>query len=153
MSDEEFDFEATRQRWPHHWDSDENGWPAINSTWRARRFPQLRTRVIGCDHHYVKVIVYWDGYLEELDRLFTHEPAERWEIGKHGLVHAPEGIGPWEDGPAGEGRHWRRDDWLLEVNFDRAQFGGPDTWHYGAGHWESLPFFEPLPDWDLEEES
>jgi hypothetical protein len=83
-----------------------------------------------------------------LRRLFTYEPSERWEIGKHGLVHPPEGIGPWErDGPAGEGHHWRTPGWELVVNFERAQFGGPDTWHYGAGEWESLPFFEPIPEW------
>jgi hypothetical protein len=146
---DEFDFDAARDRWPEHWDGDERGWPTVNSTWRARRFPQLRVRVMSREHHYVMAIVYWDGDLEGLSRLFTHEEDERWEIGKHGLVHNPEGIGPWEeDGPAGEGRHWRRDDWLLEVHFERPQFGGPDTWHHGAGEWESLPFFEPVEDWD-----
>lgn len=50
------------------------------------------------------VIVYWDGDVDGLRRLFTHEPTEQWEIASDGLVHMPEGIGPWEpDGPAGKG--------------------------------------------------
>ncbi len=151
MSEGTFDFGAERQRWPEHWDGDENGWPTTTSTWRARRFPHLRVRVAAPESRYVKAIVYWDGDLDGLRRLFTHEPAERWAIAKHGLVHGAEGIGPWEeDGPGGEGRHWRRDDWPLDVNFERPMFGGPDTWHYGAGGWESLPFFEPINDWDEE---
>jgi hypothetical protein len=150
VTDAEFDFEAERARWPTHWDHDEKGWPSVKSTWRARLFPQLRVRVRpDRGNHYVGALVYWDGDLDGLDRLFTHDPSERWEIGQHGLVHSPAGIGPWEpDGPDGEGRYWRRDDWLLEVKFERPAFGGPDTWHYGAGEWESLPFFEPIPDWE-----
>lgn len=149
MGDETFDFEAERSRWPEHWDHDENGWPATSSTWRARRFPQMRVRVSSRETRHVEAIIYWDGDLDGLRRLFTHEPAERWEIGQHGRVHGPEGIGPWElDGPGREGRYWRTDDWSLEVTFERPAFGGPDTWHHGAGEWESLPFFEPIEDWD-----
>ena len=151
MSDEQFDFETERARWPEHWDHGKNGWPTTNSTWRARLYPQLRVRVSRSDHSHVLAVVYWDGDLEGLGRLFTYETTERWEIGEDGLVHSPAGIGPWEDdGPAGEGRHWRKDDWLLEVNFERPQFGGPDTGQNGTGEWESLPFFEPVQDWRAE---
>ena len=37
MSGEEFDYEATRKRFPRHWD--ERGWPAFQSTWRLRNYP------------------------------------------------------------------------------------------------------------------
>jgi hypothetical protein len=146
VSGDEFDFEATRDEWPDHWDHDEKGWPTVGSRWRARLYPQMRVLIVGRSDEYMTVLVYWDGDLEGLRRLFTHEPSERWEIGTGGLVQMPSGIGPWEaDGPAGDGRHWR-DEWDLTVYFERARFGGPDTWHYGREPFDSLPFFEPIPD-------
>ncbi len=145
-----FEFEEWRERFPEHWA--ENGWPAPKSTWRSRLYPHLRVRVVDSGDEYVRTIIHWDGDLDGLRRLFTYEPAERWEIGEHRLVHASAGIGPWEqDGPAGEGRYWRRDDLLLEVRFERPNFGGPDTWH--SGEWGSLPFFEPVQDWERGEGS
>lgn len=144
MSSDEWDFEAARDEWPDHWDDDEKGWPAVGSMWRARLYPQMRVFVTSCSHGFAHVMVYWDGDLEGLRRLFTIDQGERWEIGKRGLVQMPAGIGPWEpDGPAGDGHHWR-DEWDLTVYCERARFGGPDTWHHGSGQWESLPFFEPI---------
>jgi hypothetical protein len=55
------------------------------------------------------------------------------------LVYGPAGIDP-------QGR-WRRATATLHVVFDRAMFGGPDTWHMGM-EGEHLPFFEPVDDWD-----
>lgn len=144
---EEFDFDATRRRFPEHWD--DRGWPAVNSTWRSRNHPQLRVRVIGVTstplgHDTdelpgdVRVRVYWDGDLAGLRLLFTYESTDRWNIDKTGLVYGSGGIDR-------EGR-WRREGPTLEVIFERPMFGGPDTWHINFE--ERLPFFEPLPDWD-----
>jgi hypothetical protein len=55
------------------------------------------------------------------------------------LVYGLAGIDP-------QGR-WRRAPARLHVVFDRAMFGGPDTWHM-AMEGENLPFFEPVDDWD-----
>jgi hypothetical protein len=145
MSGETWNFEQERKRWPEHWES-EKGWPAIKSTWRSRLFPHLRVRVLSSGERDVKTIIFWDGDPDGLRRLFTHEPAERWDISGDGLVHTPQGIGPPEDG--GEVRLWRDVEELLEVVFERPHFGGPDTWHSASGKFEALPFFEPIPDWD-----
>jgi hypothetical protein len=137
---EGFDFEEARRQFPDHWD--ENGWPASGSTWRARLYPQMRVRVSVVDNRDVGTMVYWDGDLEGLRRLFTYEPAERWNIAaENQLVYAPAGIDR-------EG-HWRSDTETLGVTFDRPAFGGRDTWHAGSLS-KGLPFFEPVADWDEE---
>ena len=143
MGTEEFDFEAARRGFPEHWEDD--GRPATNSTWRSRPYPQMRVRVSGRDPDGdVSAIVYWDGDLEGLARLFTYEGTERWNIGADGLVCGSAGI---DRGDAGEWHfRWRDETATLVVTFDRAMFGGPDTWHIGR-EGVNLPFFEPVPDW------
>lgn len=159
MSDTDFDFEAWRQRYPDHWDED--GWPIPKSTWRSRPHPYLRVRVLStikrdrvaagslradelaagrAQHGDVKTLVYWDGSLDELLRLFTYETTDRWNIDSKGFVYGSGGIdrnGRWLDEGVG-----------LQLIFDREQFGGPDTWHRNFE--EPLPFFEPVLDWDDE---
>jgi hypothetical protein len=61
---------------------------------RARRFLQMRVRVLDRGARYVETAIYRDDYLDGLGRLFTYEPTERWAIDKDGRVHAHEGIGP-----------------------------------------------------------
>lgn len=147
-ADEGFDFGAARSEWPEHWDADEKGWPSLGSTWRARRFPQMRVSVVQRGEVEVEALIYWDGDLDGLNRLFSYEPRARWAIGPNHMVQMPEGIGPPEppdresDGTA----RWR-DESPLTVIFDRAQFGGPDTWHHANDPWEPLPFFEPIENW------
>src|SRR5215211_1408264 len=133
---DEFDYEAARRRFPAHWDE---GWPAYKSTWQSTNYPQLRMRVLEVVDagHDVRALVYWDGSLDELRGLFTHETDERWNIDKRGFVYGARGIDR-------EGR-WREEGDPLEVTFERAYFGGPDTWHLNFG--EKTPFFEPVEDW------
>lgn len=157
---EGFDFEEWRDRFPDHWDED--GWPATESTWRSYNYPQMRVTVIetvradrvheGSAQHQalesgeqlagdVRTFVSWDGGLEELLGLFTYHQADRWNIDKTGFVYGTPGID--RDG------RWRSDGPPLEVIFDRAKFGGPDTWHINFG--ERLPFFKPINEWAEEE--
>jgi len=44
---------------------------------------------------------------------------------------------------------WNPEGADLVVTFERAMFGGPDTWHIGR-EGEHLPFFEPIRDRDSE---
>ena len=154
---EEFDYEATRKRFPRHWD--DCGWPAYKSTWRSRNHPYMRVRVTrtidqsrvhpGSAIHEalstgelrdgdVQTFIHWDGPLDELRRLFTYEPTERWNIDKTGFVYGSGGID--QDG------RWREDGPALDVVFERAMFGGPDTWHINFE--DRTPPFEPVHDWN-----
>jgi hypothetical protein len=82
-------------------------------------------------------MVYWDADVDGLRLLFTHETTERWNIAKDRAVYGSSGID--------QERRWRdeNDTPSLIVTFDRAKFGGPDTWHTGREA-VNLPFFEPI---------
>ena len=124
---------------------DDDGRPEIGSTWRSREHPMMRVRVTGRpDPHDIDTCVFWDGDLDGLRLLFTYERIDRWNIASDGFVYGSAGFAPPE---SGEYEHrWRRDDQTLNVLFERAMFGGPDTWHIGR-EGVNLPFFEPVPDW------
>jgi len=135
---DEFDYEAARRRFPAHWDRE--GRPASKSTWRSVNYPQLRVQVRDAPDESgdVRAFVFWEGSLDQLRGLFAYETDERWNIDKRGLVYGAGGIDR-------EGR-WREWGGPLEVTFERAYFGGPDTLQLNFG--EETPFFEPVEDWD-----
>lgn len=158
-----FDFEQARRDSPAHWSED--GWPAGNSTWQAIAHAQFRVRVVGRSHDSpfdaVAATIHWAGAIDGLFDLFNHwrvpkssglarigwgtialdsfDPDHALELGKHGVVlHVP-GI------DRGDGRRDATEP-TLDVKFERAMFGGPDTWRVLID--EELPFFEPAPDWE-----
>jgi hypothetical protein len=140
---EDFDFEEWRKRFPLHWDR-ERGWPAQDSTWRFRDHPQMRIRVIACDHEFVQAEVHWDSDLDEFQRLFSYENRERWAKNENGLMSGARGFD--------RERRWRDEGPPLWVTFDRAMFGGPDTWQVELRpQWEgiNLPPFEPIEPWKM----
>src|SRR3954452_6371451 len=89
MADEGFDFEECRARFPAHWDHD--GWTAQNSTWQRGTTRTCAVHVIGraFDSSFQELVtmIYLAGTVEELRGLFTYEPSERWNLGRHGLVY------------------------------------------------------------------
>ncbi|MCA1706085.1 MAG: hypothetical protein LC808_23625 [Actinobacteria bacterium] len=148
-----FDFEKARRKFPDHWTAE--GWPASNSTWQAINYPRLHVRVTGRSHDSpfegVATVIYWAGDLDGLRLLFTY-----WGVARNTEVARAEWGAiaiddvdhndPFEVGNHGLVLHGRGSEPPLDVKFERAMFGGPDTWQVNIG--EALPFFEPVPDWD-----